>query len=241
MKLLYSIDNSIGCIVFSNPPFNYLPEPEFERPGVLREFLSGPELKAVIVMGEGRHFCAGADREHLDKMVHDVKLLKRNLDKGKALLDIIRYATIPVAAAIRGSCLGGGLEIALACHFRIAAASAMFGFPESGKNLMPGLGGTVASQETIRRAGVIDLAVSGRMVGADEALSMGIIDKSCPPAAVEREAREFLERLTEDRQCGLVRKIMESIHNARRLSLADALARETELFCEAAREANEEA
>jgi enoyl-CoA hydratase/carnithine racemase len=240
MKLLYSIDNSIGLIVLSNPPFNYLFEPEFERPGVLRDFLSSPELKAVIVMGEGRHFCAGASKEDLDKMARNINLLKRNLDKGKALLDIIRYATVPVAAAIRGSCLGGGLEIALACHFRIAAASAMFGFPESGNNVMPGLGGTIGSQETMLRKVVIDLAVSGRMVGADEALTIGIIDKSCMPAAVEREAREFLERLTEGRQSGLVRKIMESIHNARRLPLADALAGETELFCEAAREANEE-
>ncbi|HMD67332.1 MAG TPA: enoyl-CoA hydratase/isomerase family protein [Chitinivibrionales bacterium] len=238
MKLLYSIENSIGRIVLSNPPFNCLSEPEFERPGVLSEFLSSPELNAVMVMGGGRHFCAGASKEHLDEMARDEKLLKRNLDKGKALLDIIRYATVPVAAAIRGSCLGGGLEIALACHFRIAAAAAMFGFPESGRNLMPGLGGTVASQETTCRASLIDLAVSGRMIGAGEALSMGIIDKSCPPAAVEREARQFLERLTEGRRSSLIRKIMESIHNARRLSLAEALARETELFCEAAREAN---
>lgn len=240
MKLLYSIDNAIGHIVLSNRPFNYLPEPEFERPGVLRDFLSSPELKAVTVTGEGRHFCAGASKERLDEMARDGTLLKRNLDKGKALLDIIRYATVPVAAAVRGSCLGGGLEIALACHFRIAAATAMFGFPESGSDLMPGLGGTVAAQEKMSRAGVIDLAVSGRMIGADEALSMGIIDKSCPPAAVEREARQFLERLTEGRSCRLIRKIMESIHNARRLSCADALARETELFCEAAREANDE-
>jgi enoyl-CoA hydratase len=236
MKLVYSVEGSIGRIVLCNPPYNYLPEPGFEHPEILRDFFSQPQLRAVIVAGSGRHFCAGADPQALSQMLHDGEMLQRKLTDGKALLDIIRYATVPVAAAIRGSCLGGGFEIALACHFRFAATSALFGFPESGLGVLPGLGGTVASQETAHRAGVIDLAVSGRMIGAAEAVSMGLVDKSCEPKAVENEAGLFLERLTAGRPAPLVRKIMESIHNARRFPMEKALSRETELFCEAARD-----
>jgi enoyl-CoA hydratase/carnithine racemase len=237
MRIVYSIENSIGRIVLSNPPYNELPSPEFEQPDVLNKFLSQPEVTGVVVTGTGRHFCAGASKPHLDEMARDGETLMASLEKGKALLDIIRYATVPVVAAIRGSCLGGGLEIALACHFRVAALSAMFGFPESGLGLMPGLGGTVYSQETALRSTVIDLAVSGRIIGAEEAQVKGLIDTCCSPKDVESEAVTFIERLTAGRSPSLIRKIMESIHNARRLPVRDALRRETELFRDAVRDA----
>ncbi len=237
MKLLYSKEENIGRIVLSNPPYNCLLQPEFENPETLNDFLSQPDLAGVVLTGDGRHFCAGADEARLDEMMRDGDSLGQHIQKGKALLDIIRFATVPVAAAIRGSCLGGGLEIALACHFRIGAGSAMFGFPESGRALMPGLGGTVYSQEIAFRGNVVDLVLSGRLIGAQEALHMGLIDASYAPKEVEIQARLFLRRLTEGRPVALVRRIMESIHNARRFSPQEALRRETKLFCLAARNA----
>ncbi|HUI91960.1 MAG TPA: enoyl-CoA hydratase/isomerase family protein [Chitinivibrionales bacterium] len=235
MKLLYSITGSIGRIVLSNPPYNYLPEPEFENPDTLKGFLSRKELTGIVVSGEGKHFCAGADTERLSELTKNPSALKDAMEKGKSLLDIIRYATVPVVAAVRGSCLGGGLEIALACHFRFAVKSAMLGFPESQRLLMPGLGGTVFSQEVACRRHVIELAVSGKMIGAPEAREMGIVDQCFDGADLEGEAQRFLCRLTEGRPAALVRSIMTSIHNARTLPLDEALRRETELFCDAAR------
>jgi enoyl-CoA hydratase len=235
MKLIYSITDFIGHIVLSNPPYNYLPEPEFENPAALREFLSRQELKGVVISGQGKHFCAGADLGHLAEMAKNVSGLKQSMEKGKQLLDIIRYATIPVVAAVRGSCLGGGLEIALACHFRFAAKSAMFGFPESQQLIMPGLGGTIYPQEIMPRRHLIELAVSGKMIGAPEALDMGIIDRCCESRDIEGEARNFCIQLTDGRPQALVRSIMTSIHNARTLPLEEALRRETELFCACAK------
>jgi enoyl-CoA hydratase len=240
MKILYSIENSIGHIVLSNPPYNYLPEPEFENPATLREFLSREELKGIVVSGQGKHFCAGASMEHLAEMAKNPSALKQAIEKGKQLLDIIRYATIPVVAAIRGSCLGGGLEIALACHFRFAAKSAMFGFPESQQHIMPGLGGTIFPQEIVPRRHLIELAVSGKMIGAKEALDIGIIDRCCESRDIEDEAQKFCSRLTDGRPPALVRSIMTSIHNARTLPLKEALRRETELFCACAKNISDE-
>jgi enoyl-CoA hydratase/carnithine racemase len=239
MNILYSIHNTIGHIVLSNPPFNYLTNPDFENPDTLKEFLSRPELKGVVVSGEGKHFCAGADMDHLAEMAKDPAVFGARLQKGKELLDILRYTTIPVVAAVRGSCFGGGCEIALACHFCFATKTAMFGFPESQHKLLPGLGGTVVAQDTISRRHVIDLVMSGRMVGAEEALAMGLIDTCCESRDAQGEATAFLERLTAERSVSLIRKIMESIGNARRMPAAEALRRETELFCLAAREIND--
>lgn len=235
MKILYSVENSIGHIVLSNPPYNYLTRPEFENPDTLRGFLSWAELKGVVISGQGKHFCGGADMEHLTEMAKNASALKQSMEKGKQLLDIIRYATVPVVAAIRGSCLGGGLEIALACHFRFAAKSAMFGFPESQQLIMPGLGGTIYPQEILPRRYLIELVVSGKMIGAREALDMGIIDRCCDSRDIEGEAQKFCGQLTDGRPPALVRSIMASIHNARTLPLDEALRRETELFCECAK------
>jgi enoyl-CoA hydratase len=240
MKIYYSIENSVGHIVLSNPPHNYLTEPEFEKPDILREFLSREELKGVVISGEGKHFCAGASMEHLAEMAKNASVLKQSMEKGKQLVDIIRYATIPVVAAIRGSCLGGGLEIALACHFRFAAKSAMFGFPESQRLIMPGLGGTIYPQEIMPRRHLIELAVSGKMIGAPEALDIGIIDRCCESRDIEDEAQAFCNQLTDGRPQALVRSIMTSIHNARTLSLEEALRRETELFCACAKKISDE-
>jgi enoyl-CoA hydratase len=240
MKILYSVENAIGHIVLSDPPYNYLPEPEFEKPDILREFLSQEELKGAIVSGEGKHFCGGADMERLAKLAKNPSALKESMEKGKQLLDILRYAVVPVVAAIRGSCLGGGLEIALACHFRFAAKSAMFGFPESQQLIMPGLGGTIFSQEVACRRHVIDLAVSGRMIGADEAIVFGLVDRCCETKNVVAEAKLFLDQITADRPQALVRSIMTSIHNARTLPLEEALRRETELFCACAKNISDE-
>jgi enoyl-CoA hydratase/carnithine racemase len=240
MKILYSVENSIGHIVLSNPPYNYLPEPEFENPASLREFISRNELKGVVISGQGKHFCAGASMERLAEMVKNPSVLKQDMEKGKQLLDIIRYATVPVVAAIRGSCLGGGLEIAFACHFRFAAKSAMFGFPESQQLIMPGLGGTIFPQEIVPRRHLINLVVSGKMIGAKEALDIGIIDRCCESRAIEDEAQKFCGQLTDGRPPALVRSILTSIHNARTMPLEEALRRETELFCACAKNISDE-
>jgi enoyl-CoA hydratase len=241
MKIIYSITDTIGHIALSNAPFNYLIGPEFENPATLGEFLSRQDLRGIVLYGEGKHFCAGAGREHLAESAKSPLALKQEMEKGKQLLDIIRYAAVPVVAAIRGSCLGGGLEIALACHFRFAARSAMFGFPESQGLIMPGLGGTIFSQEVTCRRHVIDLAVSGRMIGAEEALAVGLVDRCGETKNVVVDATLFLEQMTAGRPQALIRSIMTSIHNARTLPIDEALRRETELFCACVKNISNEA
>ena len=141
-----------------------------------------------------------------------------------------------MAALIFGSCLGGGLELALCCHFRFAAQNAMFGFPESDHGLMPGMGGTILAREFIGEGHLIDLLLSGRMIRAEEAMEMGLVDTVASPKTIEEKLVNFLEGLTRRHSPKLIRSVMRSIHNGRRLPTGEALALETKLFCELVKE-----
>ncbi len=236
MQFQYSKDETVGRITMDNPPYNALTTPVFTDPTRLRDFFNDPDLKAVIVSGEGRHFCSGADPQSFAELFSKKDELEKEIDGAKELIDIIRFAPIPVAALIRGSCLGGGLEIALACHFRFAAKSAMFGFPESNHGLMPGMGGTVLFGSEIKRGKLIELILSGRMIGAEEALDLGIIDRLCKSGSIEEELKAFLEELTGQHAARLIRTVMQSIHNGKRMEEREALKEETRLFCRLAGE-----
>jgi enoyl-CoA hydratase len=235
MMLKYEIENNIGRITLSNPPYNVLLNPVFDDLTKLRNFLKNQKLKAVIIKGAGKHFCSGADLDKLKAQLDDPEAFQAAMDNGKALLNTITFSTVPVAAVIRGACLGAGLEIALACHFRIASENAMFGFPETTHGLIPGFSGTVAAQETIDRKALIDLILSGRMVGAKEALSLGLADKIYPTRELESAAVRYLESLVLNRPPYLIRAVMESIHNGIKLSRDKALQQETILFLKVAR------
>jgi enoyl-CoA hydratase len=236
MQFHYHKTDSIGRITMVNPPTNALVHPVFADKAELRAFFEDRELKAVLLDGEGRHFCSGADPGSFSEVLCDTQALKEALDEAKELLQIISFAPIPVAAVVSGSCLGGGLEIALACHFRFAAKTAMFGFPECSHSLMPGMGGTVLSRQLTSHRHLIDLILSGRMIGADEALQIGLVDFVGAGKMVEEEALRFLDSLTAGHSPKLIRSVMRSIHNGRRMPMDEALTEETRLFCELARD-----
>lgn len=235
MNVTYSTDGSLGTITLSAPPQNRLCHPVFADITELSTFLATPEIKAVTIRGEGSHFCAGADVGTLRDQARDPEQLASWLAHGKTLLQAISGATVPVLALLRGSCLGAGLEIALACHFRYASESAVLGFPETELGLMPGFGGTSAAPSLISRGAVVELILSGRMVRAPEAFDLGLVDRVLPTREIEAEAVSFLRSLTDSRPAALIRAAMESIRNGQRLPREEALRRETELFAELAR------
>jgi enoyl-CoA hydratase len=240
MKLLFGTEGELGTIRLSNPPHNRLTHPVFADRSELTRFLDRPELKAVMVTGEGRNFCAGADLAALREQVGEGESFAGLLDEGKALLETLGNAPVPVMAVIRGSCLGAGLEIALACHFRFASSSAMLGFPEAEQGLMPGFGATVDRARPVTRGVMLGMILSGRMVSGDEARDMGLVDWSGPRARLEAEAVRFLKGLTTDRDPHLIRAVMQSLRNATELPRQEALRRESLLFYEVARRSRDE-
>ena len=130
------------------------------------------EVRALLVTGAGgRAFCAGADVKEL--MGRTPSSTAGGFASGQTLFERIAHLPVPSIAVIDGFALGGGLELALACTFRLAAASARMGLPEIKLGLVPGYGGTQRLPRLVGEANALDLVMTGRMVKAEEGLSMG--------------------------------------------------------------------
>lgn len=222
-----------GILSLSNGKENYLNTPDFVSLEQIKKWTSDGDLKGVIIRGVGRNFSAGANLTNLKNVAEDEHLLANTLNKGKVVLDFIEDLNVPVIAAINGVCFGGGLEIALACHIRIAAENALFAFPETNLGLIPGLGGTYRLAQLLGSK-VFNVVLGADMINARLALDMGIVDDVANTKDAFDFAKQKLENMTSDRSVEVIRYAMQAIHNAKKLNRKDALKKETELFCKLA-------
>lgn len=139
----------------------------------LRGLASNPALRTLYVQGGGnRAFVAGADVTEMQSLNAPEALAfsRRGLD----CLDLLEKMPVPVIAVVDGFCLGGGFELALACDWIIATENAVFSNPEVGLGIIPGFGGTQRLPRRIGPAAALELIMTGRRVGAEEALRLGI-------------------------------------------------------------------
>ena len=175
MQVLVTKDSDIGIITINNPPVNALSP---EVPEAIREAVEQVErdaaVRAAVLIGAGRNFVAGADINELAKVAAG-KSQRRPL-----LLELthrMEDCSKPIVAAIQGNALGGGLELAMGAHYRVAAAGAQVGQPEVKLGIIPGAGGT---QRLPRLAGVakaVEMCAEGAAIKVDEAVKLGIIDR----------------------------------------------------------------
>jgi enoyl-CoA hydratase len=140
------------------------------------------DVRALVITGAGRAFVAGADLQAFAD-VRDGFAGREAALTGQDVMNTLAALPIPTVAAINGFALGGGLELALACDLRVAAGSAKLGLPEVTRGLIPGYGGTQRLQRLIGLARATDLVLTGRMVGADEALALGLVNRVADDAA----------------------------------------------------------
>ena len=131
-------------------------------------------IKAVVISGEGAHFCAGLDlAELVARDIHGAVLHSR---MWHAAFDAIQFGRVPVVAVLHGAVVGGGLELASACHIRIAEDSAYFGLPEGQRGIFVGGGGSARIPRLIGVARMTDLMLTGRVFDADEGMQMGLVN-----------------------------------------------------------------
>lgn len=157
---------------------------------VLRELaqafdqVAGSDARALIITGAGaKAFCAGADITELTG--RSLSEQRRDAAFGQAVLSRLDTLPMPAVAAINGYAFGGGLELALACTFRIAVATAKMGLPEIKLGLIPGYGGTQRLPRAVGEARALELILSGRTVDADEALRIGLVHRVVDADAVQ--------------------------------------------------------
>ncbi|XP_061579643.1 peroxisomal bifunctional enzyme [Cololabis saira] len=178
MALYTRVSGSVGMITLQNPPVNALSAAV--RQGIvdmMDKALGDPKVKSVVICGQNGRFCGGADiREFSGNMT------------GPPLVPMIHSmesAAKPVVAAIEGIALGGGLELALGCHYRIAHSKARLGLPEVQLGLLPAAGGSQRLPRLIGVPAALELITTGRHVTAAEALQLGIVDEVTEQNAVD--------------------------------------------------------
>jgi enoyl-CoA hydratase len=181
--LLTSLDNNIYTITINRPDkLNALNKTVFDELNkALDEVENNQEIKSVIITGAGpKAFVAGADISEFNNLdrAQSMMLSKR----GQDTFGRIENSFKPVVAAVNGFALGGGCELAMACHFRIASEQAKFGQPEVNLGLIPGYGGTQRLTQLIGKGRAIELLITGNMIDAATALQYGLVNQVVPAA-----------------------------------------------------------
>ena len=184
-------DENISIITLNSPPVNALSAPV--REGLhkgITEARNDGETEAIVIICEGRTFIAGADISEFGKE-----------PKGPSLFEVqefIEDSNKPVIAAIHGTALGGGLEVALTCHYRIAVPSAKCGLPEVNLGLLPGAGGTQRLPRVVGVEKALQMVTSGQHVPAKKCLEMGLVDEIANEDSLKEDSINFAKKIVSE-------------------------------------------
>ena len=192
--LLTSLENNVLTITVNRPEkLNALNKDVFtDLENVINEVVQNPDIRSAIITGAGsKAFVAGADIAEFSGMTMEqaMKMAKR----GQDIFSKIESCNKPIIAAVNGFALGGGCELSMACHFRIASENAKFGQPEVNLGLIPGYGGTQRLVQLIGKGRAIELLISGNMIDANIALQYGLVNYVVKQEELISKARSILE------------------------------------------------
>ncbi|MCX4988323.1 MULTISPECIES: enoyl-CoA hydratase/isomerase family protein [unclassified Streptomyces] len=196
MTVHLEVAEGVGTIRLDRPPMNALDVATQDRLKELAEEATArPDVRAVVLYGGEKVFAAGADIKEMQAMDH-AAMVVRSRALQESFTAVARIPK-PVVAAVTGYALGGGCELALCADFRIAADNAKLGQPEILLGLIPGAGGTQRLSRLVGPSKAKDLIFTGRMVKADEALTLGLVDRVVPAAEVYTAAHAWAARLAQ--------------------------------------------
>lgn len=200
-----STEGRILVITICNPPHNYLLSGFFTELSSCREFILSSNVDAIIFTGNGNVFSKGADIEEIKSNPNALDL--RTILYGNELFTFFSRLDKPVIAAINGSCLGGGLELALACHIRLCSEKARLGLPELSIGVIPGLGGIQRLIRVVGESKALEMILLGDIISASRALELNLVSRIFPK-------KEFFPR---------VLLFVRTILTARREAVTEAL------------------
>lgn len=229
-KVSYTVDErGIAVLRISNPPMNALDEEAMlQLEDCLTRIVADSRVKVVIITGEGPTFIVGAD---VNK-VSEVDTAEKGIEltsKAHEILNLIENSRKPVIAAINGLCLGGGTELALACHMRIAGEQAQMALPEIMLGIMPGFGGTQRSARLLGTARALEIMLTAKFVDMKEAERIGLVNRVVPDADLLSEATKLARSIASKGQLA-VRTIVEAVMDGVKLPLEEGLRLESTLF-----------
>lgn len=223
----------VAVVTIARPPANALSQGLLEAlDGTFQTLGADTAVKAIVVTGTGKFFSAGADLKEMQNALGDPSRGRSLAERGQRTFDRIEQTPKPVIAAVNGFALGGGMELMLSCHVRFAAASAKVGLPETTLALIPGYGGTQRLTRLTNPGTALDLIFTGRMITAEEAERLGIVQRVVADEALLETAVEYARALAEDRSALALAQAIRAVYGGADRALADGLALEAALFAE---------
>ncbi|NWQ43429.1 enoyl-CoA hydratase/isomerase family protein [Bacillus sp. EB106-08-02-XG196] len=226
------VENNIAFIFVDNPPANALNSHTINGLKECIHFINQEDsrIKVVIISGEGKFFIAGADIKEFVPAIGNSQTGEEMAKRAQALFSEIEKMEIPIIAAINGACLGGGLELAMACHMRIAADDALLGQPEVNLGLIPGFGGTQRLPRLTNKAKAIELILTGDFIKGPEAERIGLVNRSCPSEFLMDEAIKLANKIANERSAKSVAAALYAVTKGTKVELEEGLDLEAGLF-----------
>ena len=231
--LLYEKKGGIGYVTLNRPRVLNAQSPEMfdELARVFGEIKRDPEVGVVILTGAGdRAFCAGADINYLKQLAQTTPMAAKSfVEKNRLAFGAIEHLGKPVIAAVNGFALGGGCELAMACHMRIASENARFGQPEINLGLFPGAGGTQRLPRLVGKGRAVEMMLNGEAISAQEAHRIGLVNTVVPAAELMPTAEELARQILAKAPLA-VGVILEAVQHGMEMTLAQGLQLEENLF-----------
>jgi enoyl-CoA hydratase/carnithine racemase len=223
------VEERVAVITIDHPPVNALNTPTMSELGALIDQVEQDgTVKAIVLTGNGMAFVAGADINEIIE-IQDAEQAKALVKQGQALFSRIEKLRKPVICAINGVALGGGLELAMACHIRICSDRAKLGLPEISLGIIPGFGGTVRLPRIVGPAKAAQMMLTDDKITAQEAYRVGLVNKVVPESDVMKEALGMAKKITSF-GAKAIEAIMESLDYGRDHTLEESLENEANLF-----------
>lgn len=190
-----AVDGKVATVTINNPPVNALgPDVLKDLEATLDELAGRKDVKVIILTGSGPVFVAGADIKAMTQ-IQSVADGKKAAGEGQRIFLKIARMEKPVIAAINGVCLGGGMELAMACHIRMCSDRARLGQPEINLGIIPGFGGTQRMSRLIGRGKATELILTGDNIAPLDAKAAGLVNHVVPEAEVLRQTQGMAKKI----------------------------------------------
>lgn len=228
--LIIEIKDSIGIVTINRPDkmnaLNSVVMDELKQ--VFTDLAVNDAVSVIIITGNGQKaFVAGADISELNKL--SMIKGKEFAEKGQAVFNLIETMNKPVIAAVNGFALGGGCELALSCHFRIASENAKFGQPEVNLGIIPGYGGTQRLTRLVGSGRAMEYILTGDMIDAEEAFRIGLVNRVYPQAQLLDRTLELAAKIKSKGQQA-VRLAIKAVNICDEVSAVEGQNYEASLF-----------
>jgi enoyl-CoA hydratase len=226
-----TVEHGVATLTLNHPPANLLTlDLLHELEAAFDAIAADASVKAIVITGSGRFFVAGADI----RIIAGIPSSREGADlamRGQTILNKIEASEKLVIAAINGPCLGGGLELALCCHIRVAAEGARLGQPEINLGIIPGFGATQRLPRVVGRSKATEMILTGDLVSAQDAKMAGLVSHVYPPEDLVRQAQGLARKIATKSQVA-VGAALRAISLSSYQDILGGLAQEAQLFGE---------